>query len=423
MILLTLGVSVALGVSFVCSLMEATLLSLRPSQVADITQRQPGIGGIWQNLKANIERPIGVILIINTAAHTVGATVAGAEFDEMYGDQWIWLFSLAFTVVMIQFTEILPKTLGVRFNREVAVWVARPLNAAIWVFSPILRIIHWVNRPLQVRSHGSSTGGASTIEEISALAGLARLSRQIGAYQERIIKGASHLSSLNAGQVMLPVEQVSFLSTAHTIPQAMVAAHIDAHTRFPVCENGDRNRVAGYVNFKEMIYFIRTNPNDSSLRGVIRPVLFIELKTPVTVLLETFIEHHAHMAIVRDDHGKTVGMVTMEDIVEELLGDIHDEFDYLPKTLQALTMGTWIAGGGAPMAEVARQTGLSLQASQESLSAWLCTRIGRIPVAGDVHREAGAEFTVRRTRRGKPFDVSITRGKETAGPEGGRHGS
>ncbi|MBI5725405.1 MAG: DUF21 domain-containing protein [Planctomycetes bacterium] len=91
MVLLVLGIAIALGVSFICSLMEATLLSLRPSQIADITQHQPAIGRIWENFKTNIERPIGVILILNTAAHTIGATVAGAEFDKIYGDKWIWL--------------------------------------------------------------------------------------------------------------------------------------------------------------------------------------------------------------------------------------------------------------------------------------------------------------------------------------------
>ena len=90
--LLILGVSIALGVSFICSLLEATVLSLSPSQIADISKRSPGIGGIWQRFRRDIEKPIAVILIINTAAHTIGASVAGAEFDKLYGDTWIWVF-------------------------------------------------------------------------------------------------------------------------------------------------------------------------------------------------------------------------------------------------------------------------------------------------------------------------------------------
>ncbi|MBI5725578.1 MAG: CBS domain-containing protein [Planctomycetes bacterium] len=330
---------------------------------------------------------------------------------------------------MVQFTEILPKTLGVRFNHALAVFAARPLYAAVGILSPLLKIIHWVNRPLQIKPHRLGAGEPTATEEISALAGLARLSKQISDRQERIIKGASRLSGLATGQVMIPIEHVSFLSTAQTISEALIFAHIDAHTRFPVCENGDRNRVVGFVNFKEMIYFMRTNPNDSSLRGVIRPVLFVEPKTSIPVLLEMFVEQHVHMSIVRDEDGKTLGMVTMEDIVEELLGDIQDEFDHLPKTMHALSEGTWMIGGGTTMQDVVRQTGLDIQSSQETLAIWLGARLCRIPVPGDVHREAGAEFTVRRIRRGKAYDVSVAReiriaeagaGKAPAPPPGGK---
>lgn len=411
MTLLILGVALALSVSFMCSLMEATLLSLGPGQIADITERKPAIGGIWQKFKANIERPIGVILIINTAAHTIGATVAGAEFDKMFGDKWLWAFSLVFTAVMVQFTEILPKTLGVRFNRPLAMSAAKPLDGAVRILSPFLKLIHWVNRPFQIKRDGTEAGQPTTVEEISALAGLARLSRQIGPRQERIIKGVSRLSELTVGQVMIPVEQVSFLSTAQTISEALIFAHMDTHTRFPICEDGDKNRIAGYVNFKEIVYFMRTNPNDPSLRGIVRPILFVEPGTPVPSLLEMFIERHGHMAIVRDGAGKVVGLVTMEDIVEEFVGDIQDEFDRLPRTMQVLSDGTWIISGGVQMNDVVGQTGLDVQPSPETLAAWLASRLGKTPVAGDVHREAGFEFTVRRTRRGKAYDVGVTRGR------------
>jgi CBS domain containing-hemolysin-like protein len=126
-----LSVLLALSISALCSLMEAALLSLSPSQVASISERWPRTGAIWQGFKANIERPIAAILILNTASHTVGASVAGAEFDQLFGNEWIWAFSLVFTFLMLQFTEILPKGVGVRYNRQVALWIARPLSVLI----------------------------------------------------------------------------------------------------------------------------------------------------------------------------------------------------------------------------------------------------------------------------------------------------
>ena len=159
MTLFVVSVSLALLISAICSLMEATLLSMTPSQVADLAHRQPKTGAIWQRFKANIQPPIAAILFLNTAAHTIGASVAGSQFDELYGDEWILAFSLVFTFVMLQFTEILPKTLGVRYNREIAHFIARPLNAMVVGMTPLLRVIHWINRPFEGRKGQAGTFG------------------------------------------------------------------------------------------------------------------------------------------------------------------------------------------------------------------------------------------------------------------------
>jgi CBS domain containing-hemolysin-like protein len=131
MFIFVVSVLVALIVSAMCSLAEAVLLSLTPSQVADLSNKNPKAGQIWRTFKTNIERPIAFILILNTSAHTIGASIAGSQFDELWGDEWIWLFSLIFTFAMLQFTEILPKGFGVRFNRKIAPYIAGPLSAMV----------------------------------------------------------------------------------------------------------------------------------------------------------------------------------------------------------------------------------------------------------------------------------------------------
>jgi len=398
---------IALLVSFICSLMEASVLSMTPSQVADLTARHPRVGVIWQGFKTNIEKPIAVILILNTTAHTVGATIAGSQFDTLYGDEWVWVFSLIFTYVMLQFTEILPKTLGVRYNRELAVVFARPLAVMIRVSTPFIRFIHLINRPFERR--GSQSQTPATLEEISALAGLARLSNQIGSHQERIIKGASKLSKMQVSQVMIPVEQVAFLSTDQSLPEAIVTAHIDSHTRFPVCEAGDRDKVLGYVNFKEMIYFMRTNPNDATLKGIIRPVHFVSPDGSAADLLKVFVEQHVHMAIVRDTQETSVGLVTFEDLVEELVGDIEDEFDRLPRMFHSLSGGTWMVGGGVSMAELVQRLNLPLGGVQGNVAAWLGAKFEDVPKPGQIYRDVEHEFMVRRVRRGKVFEASVMR--------------
>ena len=407
MIIFIVSVLIALTVSFLCSLMEATLLSLTPSQTAELAARRPKVGVTWDSFKSNIERPIAVILLLNTTAHTIGASVAGAQFNKLFGNQWIWVFSLVFTFLMLQFTEILPKTLGVRFNRELASVIARPLELAIRALTPLLHFVHRINKLFEPKL-GANENHSTTVDEISALASLARLSQQITPHQERIIKSVSRLSRLRVHEVMIPVEHVSFLSTSQTLPEALVAAHTDAHTRYPVCEADDKDRVVGYVNFKEMIYFMRTNPNDPSLRGVVRPVHFASFDESARDLLTKCVDQHIHIAVVRDASGKTLGLVTLEDLLEELVGDIRDEFDRLPRMFHSLSGGTWMIGGGVPVAEMCQRLGLQFPDCQGSVADWAARRLEHDPRAGDTWREGTAEFVVRRIRRGRVFEVAVS---------------
>jgi CBS domain containing-hemolysin-like protein len=402
------AVAIALAVSFFCSLVEAVLLSLTPSQVARLSERHPSTGAIWRGFKSNIERPIAVILILNTTAHTIGASVAGAQFDELWGDRWIWLFSIGFTLVMLQFTEILPKTLGVQFSQLLAPAIARPLQVAVIVFRPLIAVLHFLNRPFEGRRKAGEPATAA-LDEIASLAAMARMSKDIGAHQERVIQGAARLSEKRVHDMMIPIEHVVMMSDDLTLPRAIVAAHIDAHTRFPVHEAGSRDRVVGYINFKEMIYFMSTNPRDPSLKGIMRPITFVDPDASAADLLRIFVDQHEHIAIVRDRAGRSLGLVTLEDLVEELIGDLEDEFDRLPRYSHALSGGTWLFGGGVTMQEVSRCLEGALPAGTGSLASFIEAESGDTPRGGQVLRRDGVEILVRRVRRGRVFEASISR--------------
>ena len=403
-----ISVAVALSVSFMCSLAEAALLSLTPSQIARLSEKHPSIGRIWQNFKSDITRPLVVVLIINTAALTIGASVAGSSFDDVFGDKWIWLFSLIYTFMVLQFTEILPKSLGVRFNNELSVLLAKPLNASIRILEPVIKIVHLLNKPFEGKSQ--KNGSQFAVDEIVALAGLARLSKQISQHQEKIIRGASRLARLKVEDVMIPVKQVSFLSSSQTIIEAVIAAHTDFHTRYPVCQGDDRDNVAGYVNFKEMIYFMKTNPKDQSFQGIIRPVHFLSPQDSAADLLKTFIDQHVHIAIVRDSSGKTLGMVTLEDIVEELIGELEDEFDRLPRMLHQLSGGTWMVGGGVIVSDLfSTQLARPMEPTNKKVADWLVEKLGHIPRIGDSVSFDDFDFSVRRVRRGRVFEVAVSK--------------
>ncbi|MEW4569594.1 hemolysin family protein [Tautonia sp. JC769] len=408
MIVLIVSVVAALSISALCSLLEASLLSLTPSQVGEVARRHPASGELWRRFKADVQRPIAVILILNTAAHTIGATLAGAEFEEQFGEDGIIYFSILFTFLMLQFTEILPKTMGVRYNRQLAPWIARPLAILIKVLSPVLWLIHFINRPFEPRRKKGEQPDA-TIEEITALAGLARLSNLIGSHQERIIKETTRLTSRCVGQLMIPVEDVAFLSTEQTVDEAIGRAQATPHTRFPVCEGSDADRVLGYVNFKDLITHSRSGFEVGSLGEIIRPIHVTTPDEQASDLLKVYVEQHVHIAIVRDDDGKTLGLITLEDIIEELVGELEDEYPVssLPRMFQPRGDGAWLVGGGVPVGELADRLDVPLTDAELTVAAWLAGRLGQPPRPGATFREGGLDFSVRRIRRGQVFEVLV----------------
>ena len=403
------SVMTALVFSHCCSLMEAALLSLSPSQLAEINRSAPRTGKWAIALKQDIDKPLAVILIINTAAHTIGAAVAGASLNALSGGRYMWLFSLVFTLLMVQYTELLPKTLGVRFNARVMLFCAPVLHTLLYVFKPVIRVAQWFNKPFELRKPERPT----TTEEISALASLARSSQTISSRQERIIKMVPHLSEKTARDVMLDVENISFLTADQTLTEAMNSTANDFHTRYPVCEENDKNEVLGYVNFKELVAIHRSHPGTVKVNDILRPIPFSEPDDTAAELLEHLTSQNCHITIVRDPKTKTtLGLVTLEDIIEELLGDLDDEFDPLPRTFYSPGENFWVVGGGVPLRLLARDTHLDLPLRAEPAGVWVSRILDRPVRVGDVIRHGNAEFYVRKIRRGQAWEFNLKRIKE-----------
>lgn len=405
--ILLLAMAVALGVSFVCSFTEAGLLSLTPANIAELTKKDAKAGRIWTRFKSDIGRPISVILLVNTTAHTIGAAVAGAKWSDLYGDDYLWAFTLFFTFLMLQYTEILPKTLGVRYRMFFAENSAVPLDLGIKILSPLIALIHWINRPFE-RTDAKEDPAASTIQEINSLTSLARMNNAIGSKQEKIISSATHLSGVTASQVMIPLEQVTTFSANADIREAFLLAHEDLHTRYPVRDADDRSKLVGYVNFKELVYFMSTNPNNPSFLGIVRPLHFVPPETSASDLLKLFVDQHNHMVVVTSRGGGNLGIVTVEDVIEELVGEIEDEFDRLPNYVHSLAGGVWMAGGGVPMTVLSDRLGVPLGGNGKTLAEWLSEALGTDATPGMSIRRERYEIAVRRTKRGRIFDATIT---------------
>jgi len=241
---------------------------------------------------------------------------------------------------------------------------------------------------------------------------VARTSRLIGPQEEKIILGAAALSQRPIRDAMLPAGAISLLDVSASMADALVAAHLDMHTRFPVTEvAGDPQWVVGYVNVKDIIAVLRLNPADPSLRSVVRSIPSLPADAPMATCLERMIRDHTHIALIRTADGAVAGMVTLEDIIEELVGDIGDEYDRLPAHVGRAGAG-WVVGGGIGPERLREATGVALppgagEGPVRTLSEWVVGHLGRGVEGGEVVERDGVRVVIRKVRRQAVLEAQV----------------
>jgi putative hemolysin len=400
----------AIVVSFLCSLLEATLLSLDDIHLETKSREGHLYAKIWQGMKRRIDRPIAAILILNTVAHTGGATVAGSAFDEIYGDEWIWIFSVIFTVVVLIATEIIPKVIGVNFAEPLAPVLARPLAFMTSVLTPFIAVTEWVSHPFKRK------GGKSrlSVADLRTVVTLARSEQLIDANEEAIIINATRLRTTTVSEVMVPRDRIVMFDARNSSMKNFETAASSLHTRFPVSRDGSVEGITGYVNFKEIVAMMPSR-REAELEPFVRPLSRISAEANLNSALRTLLSRKEHMALVEDGKRLVVGLVTLEDLLEAIVGDLTDEFDWMPEQISPVADNRWKIGGSAKMADVVKVTGVENVGGDPSmtLSAWLLCRLGRDPITGDVVMVGTDRFTVIQTRRHKAHWVLMEKSGRT----------
>jgi putative hemolysin len=293
-------------------------------------------------------------------------------------------------------------------------WFSYAVWPAVWFFEgSVMTITRWAERLWRPKLDKSVSPEAAEMLELRASAAWARLSRLIGHQQESIILNAARLSSRTVREVMLPADNIRMLNLGDTMMQSMITAHLDMHTRFPVTERaGDPQAIIGYVNFKDLVAHMRLAPEEPSLGAITRSIAGYAHDMSIASCLERLVRDHLHIALIRDAADRVIGLITMEDIIEELVGDIQDEYDRLPSHTTA--SGTaWVVGGGIALDRLREATHIDLtgdlpRPEVKNLSEWI---IGHLPQAlegGEVFERKGLRFVVRKVRRNKVMEAQIT---------------
>lgn len=323
MTLLVLIVGLALSISFVCSILEAALLSARlPDLMARRDRGERGPALLLGLRQERLDDSISAILILNTVAHTIGAATAGAQAAVVFGDRWVGVFSGLLTLLVLVGTEIVPKTLGTSYASLLAGPVARVVAFLVVVMGPALAVTRVLTRLL---SRKSAPGTSRS--EIAALVGAARHQGVLPDHESRLLSNALRLDAISVSDVMTPRTVVAMRPAASTVREFLADARAAPYSRVPVFETSEDD-ADRYVLQREVLRRAADGDLDRPLSELARPLPLLQETRRLGSALRALIAGHEHMAVVADEFGAVTGILTLEDGFETLLGvEIVDESD------------------------------------------------------------------------------------------------
>ena len=322
--LLIIYILLALVFSFLCSVAEAVLLSITPSYIAGLQDKKPKLAALLKQLKQdNVDQSLAAILTLNTIAHTVGAIGSGSKATVVFGSAWFGLFSAVMTLMILFLSEIIPKTIGAVYWRALAGLTARFVKGLIWALYPLI----WISEALTRFISRGKNIHVFNREEFVAMASIGESTGKIDPRESRIIRNLFRLSSLTASDIMTPRTVISGLPQNITITEALNAKPSVTFSRLPIYEK-DLDHITGFILRDDLLHSKARDSGDSKLQSLRRDIKTVSDTIPLSELLEFLLEQRQQIALVLDQYGGTKGLVTIEDVVETLLGvEIVDEMD------------------------------------------------------------------------------------------------
>lgn len=314
---------VALGFSFFCSILEAILFSTTYSHTKALKQEGRRSGALMEKHKENVEDPISAILTLNTIAHTVGAAGAGAQAVGVFGNEFVGIISAVLTLLILVFSEIIPKTLGAIYWKRLTPFAAYSIQALVIVFYPAVWTFRLMTRLLEPKEK-QPTGSRVELEILASILGA---EGTIEADELRVLRNLLRLNTVYVREIMTPRTVITALQSDMTVSEVVADKTMLPYSRIPIY-NDTLDDIEAFVLRHEIYATSANDEHSTKLRELARPMKAVPHVATVTAVLSEFIDEGEHMLLVIGEHGGTEGIVTMEDAVESLLGiEIVDESD------------------------------------------------------------------------------------------------
>lgn len=404
MSVLILVVVLTVLISALCSLSEAALYSTRLGvlEAARASGRHRKTAEKLIEMKRNIARPTAAILILNTFANTAGAALAGVFAARVLGANNLPAFTIGLTLLILFMAEILPKTYGAVHWRGLWPYLVMPLTLLQRVLSPLIRL-SWAFSSLFT---GRQSSAPVTEDEIMGSIRLGAESGHVTSSELRLLRAVFHFDELVCRQVMVPRRDVVFFELDWPLVECRAVAERTKHTRYPVCR-GSLDVVVGVAHIKDLVAIPPEGPFE--LASVMRPARRVPESMPLNRLLREMQRTRQHMAIVIDEHGTATGIITLENVLEQIVGAVQDEFDVEEPAIVPDGTGRFVVSGNLSLEKLNRELDLRLFApSVDTLSGLIVAALGRLPRVGDSAELEGASAEILEVESGTASRVRLT---------------
>ncbi len=308
---------------------------------------------------------------------------------------------------VLLFSEIIPKTLGVTYAKELAGPVAHGIHFLNLALHPFVRLSERISRPLRKQKQVPVT----SVDEIRLLANLGVKEGVVGSRTAQIIEGAARLGQLQARDVMVPKGQVTYLTADHTLDDAVKILRKSGHSRVPFSRGGELAQVAGIILVKELFFYVEERAERQiDWNSLLQTLQVIPESQPLTKMLRTFQESRSHMAMVVDEYGSVIGIVTLEDVLEEIVGDIYDESDRKIETMWPRPDGSLDVLATIDMRDVCDYFGTEWPSDVDvkSVSGLVTELLERFPVTGDLVEWSGYQLEVQAITRTRAQRIRVS---------------
>lgn len=403
-----IGLFVLFILSAFFSSSETALMSMDKLRVRYLAEKdRPGA----RKLAGLLDRPeklLSAILVGNNVVNIMVSVFATTLFIEFFGKRGELMTILILTPLLLVFAEVCPKTYAAKYPEKLSFVILHPIRFFMWFLRPVTWLIAGVSSLMTRLLTGEGEKASISEDEIRSIIEFGEHAGVVAKEKRLMLHGVFDLAETRVRDVMVPRTEVVGIDANASFEEVVGITASARHSRFPVYE-GSLDHVVGVIHSKEILSYL-DNPENFSLQDLARPPYFVPEAKPVEALMQAFRRKHLHLAVVVDEYGGVEGICTLEDIVEEIVGEIQDEYDEEEILVKKLESGRYLIDGSTALRYINKRFNLSLSEEHvNTLAGFLLHSFGSIPVVGAVCEVEGARFTVREVedRRIEQIEMEI----------------